>query len=226
MPVRPFVEADIPPVVDLYWRFMRRRQGPAPLELRPLFHKLYFENPWIDGVQPSLVYEGKNGDLVGFLGVIARQMCLSGAPVRVAYGGNFIGNPSARATLAAQRLLGTYLKAKYDIWQTDSANDVSRLLLERMGFRTIPALNLHWIRPLRPASYAMFALSRANSSAFLTTIKTFSKPFSALFDLAATRISASPFSPKTPRLHGEELDLQTHYQCLLDFRNGYSMWAD
>ncbi|HTS08598.1 MAG TPA: GNAT family N-acetyltransferase [Candidatus Eisenbacteria bacterium] len=226
MSVRPFAEADIPRVVDLYWRFMRRRGGTPPAELHPLFHQLYFENPWVDSAYPSLVYEGKNGEVVGFLGIIARKMSLCGRPFRVGYGGNFIVDPGARATLAAQRLLGSYLGGKYELWQTDSANDISRTLLERLGFRTIPALNLHWIRALRPAQYASYALSRALSSAPINGLRFIAKPFCVVSDLVATKLSASPFYPSRSRLHGSELDIETLQQCLVDFRDGYSIWAE
>jgi hypothetical protein len=226
MSVRPFAETDIPRVVDLYWRFMRRREGSPPAELRPLFHQLYFENPWVDTAYPSLVYEGKNGEIVGFLGIIARKMSLCGRPFRVGYGGNFIVDPGARATLAAQRLLGTYLGGKYELWQTDSANDISRTLLERLGFRTIPALNLHWIRPLRPTQYASYALSRAINSAAINSLRRIAKPFCTVADLVATKLSASPFHPSEPHLQGSELDIETLQQCLLDFRDGCSIWAE
>ena len=226
MAVRPFVEADIPQVVDLYWRLMRQRQGPAPQELRPLFRKLYFENPWVDSAYPSLIYEGKSGHVVGFLGIIARKMSLCGEPVRVAFGGNFIVNPGSRSNLAGPRLLGTYLGGKYDAWQTDSANDVSRALLERLGFRTIPALNIHWIRPLKPSHYAIYALTRSVRPALASTLKIASKPFCSLADGLATRVKASPFLQNEPRLRGSELDVETLLQCLTDFRDGYSFWAE
>src|SRR3982750_844587 len=97
MSVRPFIEADIPRVVDLYWRFMRRREGAPPSGLHGLFHQLYFENPWVEEAYPSLVYEGKEGEIVGFLGIIARKIALCGQPLRVAYGGNFIVDSGCRA---------------------------------------------------------------------------------------------------------------------------------
>src|SRR5215467_1335539 len=224
--VRPFVESDIPQVVDLYWRLMRQRQGPAPQELRPLFHKLYFENPWVDSTYPSLIYEGKSGDVIGFLGIIPRKMSLCGEPVRVAFGGNFIVQPGTRSNLAGPRLLGTYLGGKYDAWQTDSANDISRALLERLGFRTIPALNLHWIRPLRPTQYASYALSRAVHSVAINSARRIARPFCALADVVATKWSASPFHPGESPLQGSELNVETLQQCLLDFRDGYSIWAE
>src|SRR5215469_13506404 len=226
MAIRPFVEADIPQVVDLYWRLMRQREGSAPLELRSLFHKLYFENPWVDSAYPSLIYEGKSGDVIGFLGIIPRKMSLCGEPVRVAFGGNFIVQPGSRSQLAGPRLLGAYLGSNYAAWQTDSANDVSRALLERLGFRTIPALNLHWIRPLKPSHYAVYALTRAVSPALASTLKVTSKPFCSLADSLATRVKASPFLQKEPRLRGSELDVETLLQCLTSFRDGYLFWAE
>src|SRR5215472_4157981 len=226
MAIRPFVEADIPQVVDLYWRLMRQREGSAPLELRSLFHKLYFENPWVDSNYPSLIYEGKSGDVIGFLGIIPRKMSLCGEPVRVAFGGNFIVQPGTRSNLAGPRLLGTYLGGSYAAWQTDSANDISRALLERLGFRTIPALNLHWIRPLKPSHYAIYALTRAASSAMASTLKVASKPICSLADSLATHVKASPFLQSEPRLRGSELDVETLLQCLTNFRDGYSFWAE
>lgn len=226
MAVRPFVEADIPQVVDLYWRLMRRREGPAPQQFRSLFHKLYFENPWVDRAYPSLVYEGKSGDVIGFLGIIARKMSLCGEPVRIAFGGNFIVQPGSRSQLAGPRLLGAYLGSNYAAWQTDSANDVSRALLERLGFRTIPALNLHWIRPLKPSHYAVYALTRGASPALASTLKVASKPFCSLADGLATRVKASPFLQREPRLRGSELDVETLLQCLTSFRDGYLFWAE
>src|SRR5580658_7920974 len=149
MSVRPLVESDLTQVTDLYWRFMRQKDGSAPPELQAFLRELYFTSPWVDGAFPSFVYEGKGGRIVGFLGVIPRKMAMGGEPIRVAFGGNFVVHPDGRSYLAGPRLLGAYMHGDYDIWQTDSANDLSRKLLESLGFRTLPALNIHWGRPLR-----------------------------------------------------------------------------
>lgn len=226
MAIRPFAEADIPQIVELYWRYMRQREGSAPAELRQLFRTLYFENPWVDSAYPSLVYEGKSGEVIGFLGIIPRKMSMCGQSVRVAFGGNFIVQPGSRSQLAGPRLLGTYLAGKYDVWQTDSANDISRKLLERLGFRTIPALNLHWIRPLRPNQYALHLLTRGRKEAIASLLNMASKPFCSVGDALAARLSLSPFRQKEPRLSGSELDVETLLQCLTEFRDGYSFWAE
>jgi acetyltransferase (GNAT) family protein len=224
--IRSFAEADIPQVVDLFWRYMRQREGSAPADLRQVFRKLYFENPWVDSAYPSLVYEEKSGEVIGFLGIVPRKMSMCGQPVRVGFGGNFIVQPGRRSQLAGPRLLGTYLGANYDVWQTDSANETSRKLLERLGFHTIPALNLHWIRPLRPSQYALYLMARGRKGAMASLLNATSKPFCALGDALASRLPGSPFRRREPRLRGSELDVETLLQCLTEFRQAYSFWAE
>ena len=224
MAVRPLAEADLPQVADLYWKFMRRQEGSAPPGLQPFFRELYFTNPWLDGgAIPSLVYEGKEGKIVGFLGVIVRKMSVCGQPIRVAFGGNFVVDPRARNTLAAQRLLGTYMGGNYDAWQTDSANDLSRKLLESLGFRTVPALNVHWGRPLRLSHYGVYSVSRAMGPVVSASFKFAAKPFCTVADSLAARLSFSPFRRTKSPLHGAELDVETLLQCLDEFRKDYSL---
>ncbi len=147
-------------MADLSWKFLFRRQGPAPPALKSFFHELCFANPWVDSTVPSLVYETGSGRIVGFLSVIARQMLLRGEPIRVAFGGNFVVHPEARSTLTGVRLLGTYRAGEQDLSLTDSANDLSRKLLKGFGFSTILPFSLHWARPLRPGHYAVYVMSR------------------------------------------------------------------
>jgi hypothetical protein len=224
--VRPFAEPDIPQVADLYWNFMRARKGPAPPAVRSLFQELYFTNPWVDSTIPSLVYEGKDGKIVGFLGIIARKMSVCGQPIRAAFGGNFVVHPEGRSSLAGMRLLGAYMAGKQDLSLTDSANDVSRSLLERLGFRTILPFSLHWVRPLRPASFGVHAASRLAPPAVSATLRFTAKPFCSIVDSMAAKLSFSPFHQTEPHIDAAELDGETLLHCLGKFREGYSLWAD
>lgn len=226
MPVRAFLESDLAQVVDLYWNYMRRREGSAPQGLRSSFQRLYFANPWTATEKHSIVYEGANGKIVGFLGIICRQMCACGEPVRVAFGGNFVVHPVGRSQLAGPRLLGTYLALKFDLWQTDSANDTSRQLLEGLGFRTIPALSIHWARPLRPSRYAVRTLSRSMSPMASASLRTLASPFCSVADYVASKLPANPFGQKKSHLLGAEADAETLLQCFAEFRKGYSMWPE
>jgi ribosomal protein S18 acetylase RimI-like enzyme len=225
MSVRPFVEQDIPAAADLYWAYLRNRKGSAPPEVWESFKELYFTNPWNGGEYPSLVYESKDGKIVGFLGVLARRMSLRGERIRVAFGGNLVVHPDARSSFAAPRLVEVYMKGDYDLLQADSANNMGRRLLDRMGFRTIPALNVHWAHPLRPAHYVSYYMSRM-AGPLSGTANLLAKPFSAVADSMATSLSASPFCPVKSPLHGSEMDIDALLHCLTEFRKGYSLWHE
>ena len=226
MGLRPFVEHDIPQVAELYWTYMRGHKGPAPPALQFSFQELYFTNPWIDSAPSSLVYEGKDRRIVGFLGVIRRKMSVCGQPIRIAFGGNFVVHPEARSSLAGLRLLGTYMAGDQELSMTDSANDVSRMLLERLGFRTIVPLSIHWARPLRPGHYATYAMSCLTGPVLSASLKFATKPFCSVVDSMAARLSFSPFRQTEPILHGAEVDVETLLQCLAKFRSGYSLWPE
>lgn len=226
MGVRPLSESDLPQVAELYWRYMRRRNGTPPPALLPFFRELYFTNPFSHKAIPALVYEDKNGRIGGFLGPGVRRMSLCGQPLRVVYGGNLVVHPEFRSGLAAPRLIGAMVETDHDISMTDSANDISRKVLERMGFRTVPVLNIHWRRLLRPAHYAIYGLRQATGPALSTGLKMVTKPFCALADGIAAKLAASPFRQKKPRLQGSEPDIETLLRCFSEFRNGYSLWTE
>ena len=226
MSVRPVAESDIPQVAELYWSYMRRRKGSAPLGLQPFLRELYFKNPFSDSAVPSLVYEDKSGKVVGFLGGTARKMSVGGQSIRVAFGGNLVVHPEARSGVAAPRLIGTFLAADHDLVMTDSANEITRKILERLRFRTIPAMNIHWARPLRPSRYGVYSMSRTMGPAMSLGARLATKPFCSLADGLAARLSISPFHQSKSSLQGAELDLETLLQCLAEFRKGYSLWPE
>jgi amino acid adenylation domain-containing protein len=225
--VRPFVEEDILQVADLWWTFLRRRKGPAPGSVRAYFHELYFKNnPWSDSAFPSLVYEGKSGRIAGFLGVIRREMSVRGQSIRVAFGGNLVVHPEARSSPACSHLLGAYMAGDQELSMTDSANDASRLLLESLGFHTIEPLSISWARPLRPAHYAVHALSSLTGPLLSASLKFASRPFCSIVDSMSERLSFGPFRQTQSSLHPAELDVETLLQCLIEFRRGYSLWPE
>ena len=226
MSVRPVTETDIPQVAELYWSYMRRRKGPAPPGLQPFLQELYFKNPFSDNAAPSLVYEDKSGKIVGFLGVILRKMSNCGQNLRAAFGGNFVVHPEARSGVAAARLLNTFFTCEHDVLMTDSANDITRKILERLKWRTIPAMNIHWVRPLRPVQLGAYAVSRLFGPTMSAGLRLAAKPFCSVADSLGGRLSANPFRQTKSLLRGEELDLETLLQCLARFRNGYSLWPE
>ena len=225
MPVRPLTKADIPQVANLYWQVLRQRKGAAPALVETFLEELYFNSPWLDPEIPSLVYEEK-GRIAGFLGVIPRKMCYRGEPFRIACGGNFVVHPEFRTTLAGLHLLRTYMAGPQDLSQTDSANDTSRALLERLGFTTILANSVHWVRLLQPTRCATYAMTRVSKNALTTGLDFIVRPFCMAADYFATTVVTSPFYQSESRLQASELDVPTLLNCLTEFRQGYSLWPD
>jgi len=225
MPVREFIKSDVPQVVTLFWKFVLPRSGDIPNALYTAFTDLYFCNPMVDARGPSFVYEDVSGDIVGFLGVTNRRMCLRGEPIRVGYAGNFVIHPNARSGLAAPGLLGAFVAGNHDLLLTDSANDITCHLLHRLAFKTIPALNIHWIRPLSVGQCAVYAASRGMSPALASSIRIATKPFSLIVD-RLTRKLLNPGPVSRTRLHPEELSPGTLLQCLSESQKAYSLWPD
>jgi len=225
MPVRPLAKDDIPQVADLYWTILRERKGPTPPAVQSFLQELYFTNPWIDHSLPSLVYDEK-GTIAGFLGVVPRKMLFKGDPVRIAYGGNFVVRPEFRTTLAGLHLLRTYMAGGQDLSQTDSANDTSRALLERLGFTTIMPFSLHWMRLLRPARCLSYAVSHLSESKLAAALTFAAKPFCGALDSMAAKLSSSPFRNTRSSLQASELDVDTLINCVAEFRGGPSLWPD
>jgi ribosomal protein S18 acetylase RimI-like enzyme len=225
MPVRPLEREDIPQIAELYWTISRARKGPAPPAVRTFLEELYFTNPWMDSALPSLVYDEKK-KIAGFLGVVPRRMLLNGQPVRIAYGGNFAVHPEFRNTLAGLHLLRTYMAGKQDLSQTDSANDTSRALLERLGFTTILPFCMHWVRLLRPTHCVTHAMSRLSENPFFAGLQMAARPFSAVMDWAVSGVSSSPFHFVESPLKASELDIDTLLGCVEEFRGSYSLWPE
>jgi hypothetical protein len=208
MAVRPLADADIPQVVGLYWTYMRRRKGTIPQALLALFHELFFVNPFSDNEMPSLVYEAPDRKVVGFLGRNVRRMSYCGQTIRVVFGGNLIVHREFRSGLAAARLVNTFMNSDHDLALTDSANNISKDILQRMGYTVVPALNIHWRRPLRPTHYAIYGLSVATESLSLSALRVAAKPFCSIADRIAAKMASSPFRHTKPRLEGGELDIR------------------
>src|SRR5580700_2343801 len=224
MPVRPLSEGDIPEVAALYWNYMRRREGAAPPVLLAFLRELFFTNPFCDSANPSLVYE-TNGKVVGFLGVSVRKMSVCGEPIRVMFGGNLVVHPKFRSGLAVARLVNHFLASEYDLSVTDSANEITRRILQRMGYPLVPALNIHWGRPLRPLQYGVHAMFRSKGTVD-SSVRFAAKPICSVADGLSARLAISPFRQAESRLHGTPLDVETLLECLVEFRKGYSLWTE
>jgi hypothetical protein len=212
--LRPFAEADIPPVADLIWRVLHERKGPAPASLREHLRDLFLHNPWMDEGISSRVFENSQGRILGFFGAVPRRMSIQGEAIRLAFGSNLVVDPEGRASVTAMQLVRAFMKGTQDVSITDSANEMSRPLLRSLGFNIVPIYSLQWARPLRPFQYGLQTLSRFKKSRTVATLGSIARPVSTLADALATRVPISPFRRVQLAGDDEALDTDTLIQCL------------
>jgi GNAT superfamily N-acetyltransferase len=226
MAIRPLTEQDIPGVTDLYWTYLRRRQGAAPARLQSVFRELCFGSPFRDDAIRAQVFETQDGQVRGFIGAIVRRMSACGRPIRLMLGGNLVVHPDFRAGRIAQHLVEAVFAQDADLAIVDSANEIARRILSQNGFRVVPTLNMHWRRVLRPAHYGVYGVSLSAGYLMSTGLKLASKPACWLADGIAARLSRKVFRLRHSYLHGSDLNAETLLQCLVEFRKGYSLWTE
>ena len=225
MPLRPLTEADIPQVADLYWQYLRLRKGPAPPGVRAVLRELCFESPFVDDVVHPIVFEAEDGRIGGFSGGMVRKMSVCGQTIRATFGGSLVFHPDFRSGRIAPRLVETFFAQDSHLKIVDTANNLGRSILLKNGFRVIPALNIHWIRPLRPTQYALYSASRFGGP-YLSAGLHLSKPLCRLADRIGARVGVGLPDRQESDLSAVELDAATLLQCLLEFRNGYSLCCE
>jgi hypothetical protein len=212
--VRPFGEGDVPRVVDLHRRVFPVGSESPRVELdeyRDYCRETFLNNPWSDAGPVSLVYEESDGDVVGFLGVMARQLSLDGRPVQLAISSQFMVEPTRRATLAAVHLVRALQLGPQDLLVADEASDASRTLWEALGGSTAHLYSLCWVRPLRPGRFIASRLMKRSGLAARVW-----GPLCDVIDGAAARLSRSPLYQSEPDLAGEELDEAALAACISD----------
>ncbi|HET7043092.1 MAG TPA: hypothetical protein VFI13_13825, partial [Gemmatimonadales bacterium] len=97
----------------------------------------------------SYVYESREGEVVGFQGVVERTMRFLGGPIRVAVGTQLMVAPEHRG-FAGRALVRALLGGPQDLTLSDVANDSARRLWESLGAHCAVTESLSWTWTLRP----------------------------------------------------------------------------
>ena len=196
---------DIPELVRLRHRVFRSTEQPSDESLAAYYQRIFFENPWRDEAFPSLVCEGAQGQPVGFMGVVPRPMLFQGEPVRATVSTEFMVDPEERG-LAGVDLLRSFMQGSQDLVVSDRANDAARALIEAFGGVTLLWYSLYWVRPLRPAGYALEQLGWRGVA---RGVRLALRPAARLFDACATRLVAGRYYQQGPAGVAEPLEVDT-----------------
>jgi hypothetical protein len=195
--MRPLERRDLPQVANLYELVVRSGSRNAPPGLAAYFEETLLEHPWVDPEIPSLVSEGDDGEIVGFIGSHVRRIAVDSRRARLACCGQLVTDPVVRNRAVGAFLLRAYLAGPQDLTITDTASGEVRRMWESMGGVTVHLASIGWIRLFGPWRYAV---SRGASPAARVA-----QPLSAALDAVSTRVASRALRPPAPHAVAEEL---------------------
>ncbi len=215
--VRSYDLEDSQQVVDLHKKvFFADTPLPpsASQSLITYYSRALCDNPWNDDDLQSLVYEGDDGRVVGFLGVIARPMYFEHTAIRAAVYSSFMVDPGVRSPIVAAALLKHSMQGPQDLTLGDGGNDGMATIWRAMGRPVFPLFSMKWWHPLRPCH---FGLSRLIDSGTRPGML-FSMVASPPCRLVDTLIARAPKSPtrilKPPRGEGRDMEMVELLECI------------
>ncbi len=186
MRIRPFDAGDVRDVASLwqYW-FRDKTREPAP-DLVTLARRIYVERPGGDPAIPSLVAEGDQGEMLGFLGVTATPVLVDGQPGTLAGVFPSVVAPEAPTTVASF-LLRKFLAGPQALTLSDGGHVVFERIWQLLGGGIAPTASLRWIKAFRPARIGLGVALRGRRSgtALGTLASTLASPLATGSDAIA-----------------------------------------
>ena len=150
-PIRALERGDLEAVTDLYEAVFRsglpRKRG-----LRAELERTVLDHPWADPEIPSLVYEGRDGAITGFLASHVRRMRHGSERMRMACSGQLVTDPAFARRGIGALLLRHYMRGPQDLTITDGATEPVRAIWEGLGGSASALNSLSWMRVLRPVA--------------------------------------------------------------------------
>lgn len=152
--IRAMVPQDIERVAALYDTVVRSGAGEPPRGLVDYFRRTLIDHPFYEPEIPSLVYEGPDGQILGFLGSHVRRAVLDDRPIRIGCSGQLVRDPSRGSPGIGALLMRRYLAGAQELTLTDGATPLVAEMWTRLGGFLVHPSSFVWTRVLRPARTA------------------------------------------------------------------------
>jgi hypothetical protein len=153
--IRALSPADLPQVVALYRTHLAEPHVAEPDELRVAFEQVFLGEPLSDPAIPSLVFEGSDGEILGFIGSLVHRMRFRQRPVRLACSSSLVVSPKARQIGAGGLLLRKYMAGPQDLTMTDTAGSATEHLWKRLGGSMYNLGSITWLHVIHPVRAAV-----------------------------------------------------------------------
>ena len=181
---------DIPTIVDLHRRIFGVPPG-TPQSDDLDYGTIFFDHPWFDPEIRSILYE-KDGELLGFMGIVARPMMFKDRRIRMAVPTRFMVDAERGGALIAVQLLKHLATMPIDLAVNDSSNDVMREVWLRARAEVFHFSSLRWTRAFQPLEWARWRLRQGSGAA--GTVGRWSRPATWPGDALVRRMGWNDFS--------------------------------
>ncbi len=218
--IRPCTIEDIPAVARLFRATFSRGLTSGERSLEVVLRRELFEHPWRDPDLPSLVFADADGAVTGFIAVRPLRLLFNGSPVTAAVGGTLMVDKSINNPLMGARLLRSYLNGAQHLSLSESANEISQTMWNKLGGRTEPAYSMEWFRVFRPAGLAVAILSGRSRAAGVL------RPFASAFDWCAARFRRNPLRVGPPHAEAADVDEDALVDAILSLTSAYALRPD
>lgn len=150
--IRALRRSDVAAVCELYESVVRSGTREYPAALAGYFERTFLDHPHADPDIPSLVYEDRDGAVVGFLGSHVRRLRVDGRSVRMGCSGQLVADPAPRHRGAGALLMRRYLAGPQELSITDGATDTVHRMWTALGGHALAHASIGWTRLLKPGS--------------------------------------------------------------------------
>lgn len=133
----------------LWQKCFRGTSAPPSKLVEQHFREVFLDSPWYDPELAPLVLD-VHGELVGFIGRIARPMVFRGQRVRCAVATQLMVDPERKLAFGAIELVRALHAGPQDLCYSDGANEHSLRVWQRCGGQASRLLSFEWTRRLRP----------------------------------------------------------------------------
>jgi hypothetical protein len=210
--IRELTANDITQVADLH---QQSGIGDSPQDMGRLcdyYRTTFIDSPWHNPNLPSLVGCDDKNQIVGFIGVLSRQMMYNKTRLNVAVAHRFMVDSRRASPMIAVRLMKRFLAGPQDLSLSDGANDQGKKFWLGCGGQISWLYSIDWFKPILPISYFMSVASRKNHRWLRGLL-----PIGNLIDKAYLRFFKGSISQDADELKKEPLTYELLFECIQQF---------
>jgi hypothetical protein len=221
--IRSLCHDDLSQVISLYRTHLAVPNVAGDDELRTAFEQVFLGEPLSDPSIPSLVFEGSDGEIVGFIGSLVHRMRFEQRTVRLACSSSLVVSPKARQFGAGGLLLRKYLAGPQDLTMTDTAGSATEQMWKRLGGSQYHLGSVSWLHLLRPVRAAVgLKLWHRGRHQWLPMARPLCRPLDAVY----SRFDKTDGMNDVEKLTEEQLSPQLLIDHLRLGPQRFDLWPD